>query len=432
MADVIITTDTVELFSHDVYFTLTLNNSASASYDARLLDMGKLKYTFDIPDSGDDTTAIGIKAGAMDIEIENFLIDSDATLIDEMVSAFEYSKQFWTGKMFWRQRGSTYGNPILFSFSQSDIEYDEQSETVSISLLPKQSLGTTAGEAVQLFEESVNVYTTSFTQDNESLLAYSVLAGDYVYHYLHQMYNDEPDEGISVSDEPILESSELIRGTPTSGSEWFIEFAADDNTVDPTLIKRYYNTQSPEYVISRLATFEGAIYGSALGKPFYVERKNKNNKVTISTDDIVEINQRKFFQAPYRNAFLTMIAILPTATEITEEVASDNPQAEKDINIVFSLNFIRHLSIQSLNTAERIAIDSSLIENGIENYSLAFSFENSAQVHIKAWGIGNIYPYSVINFDSNAPDFVKNKNFRVKKANYDFKLDMIEMDLYEI
>jgi hypothetical protein len=86
----------------------------------------------------------------------------------------------------------------------------------------------------------------------------------------------------------------------------------------------------------------------------------------------------------------------------------------------------------SSSTCDEIALTTDVVDEGAENYAKAFGFEGRLRATLTYWGIDGIYPYSVITFDSSAPAIYQSKNFRIKKIDYNFVTDTVEMEIYQI
>lgn len=427
----ILTSDTANLFSHNVYFQIAMEDTSSASYDIDLIDMGKLQYSFDIPNSGEDVTAVGIKAGSIDVKFDNY-IDGTDTIIDLLDSSFSYSStQAWYGKMFFKLKSdASYGNPVLFEFSPKEVKFNEVSQICEISFIPRQKTGLTAVSVCDDAESEVYTYTIDRTtlidpsaNDN---IAYA--ARDYIKHALFQGYSETPtypisgvtieiDSGIFISDGGVLR---------VSGEEWFVTYQTVISGT-PTTIPY---TDDALVLLGTLASLEGAIYGTALGNLFYIARSDTSNSVTLDTDNIKKLEQSFFNEAKYRQLKLAQVDYADN--DINVIAFSRNTFAEKDINIRLDPPLLIKGDITTAGQANQIADDNTILLEAVNNYQPPFSFDNEKKVTVTYWGIDGIYPYSVITFDTNAPDFVKNRNFRVKKAEYDFKADTIKMEIYEI
>lgn len=426
MADVTITTDTVELFSHEMYFVLTLDDASTASYDARLLDIGKLKYYFDVPNDGEETTAIGVKAGAMDITLENYFIDSADEFIDTLVSSYDFSNPTWEGKMYHKLKGGSFGEPVLFTFTQSDVEFDQNEQTVSISLNPKEDVDLGITDFGDSISGQVSVY---MIQDINSAVEFkSILAKEWIQHWLYQTFTENPTYPMSQT--PVVSSGIFTTtGNPTSGTQWFAWY---DSEVGGNPAADLDNPAITP--INKFAALEGALYGGSLGVPFYVARSNTDNTITLDSDNIEVLDQIYFTNAKYRNLIMTQTGVDSNGDEgsVFEEVASNNEFAEKNMNISITESLIVHGNITSGSAGDRLAVNNSILQKGIVNYPLAFSFQANKKATVTYWGIDGIYPYSVINFDVDAPSVFQNRDFRISEIVYDFKQDKAEMEIYEI
>lgn len=414
MATVTVTSDVAALFSHDVYFELTLEDSASASHSVRLLDLGKLKYEFDIPNEGTDATAIGIKSGTMDIKIENAKIGG-GDFIDDLESAFGYASRpdEWEGKMYFRDKGGSYGNPIKFVFNWNDIKYDHITEEIEISLRPyKRDLG--------IMNDYWSTYSADiYTYDYGGTLNEAQIAGEFIRYVLYRTYINGSWPPAS-SDEPEVFGTIYSTGQPTTGTDWFV---VGEIANESTVIRE----------LGMLAAVEGAVYGAALGIPFYKTRGNTNAslKVTLDTDNIEFLDKEEFYEAEYRYLNVSMTPFYIATRE------SNNPQAEKIINVVFPQSSgdggmdLYNCSITD-DAVSLTAGNTDVVDEGADNYELAFSFNDALKVKLIYWGISGIYPFSVINFDSNAPSLYQGKDFTVKNIEYNWKQDKVEMEIYQI
>lgn len=427
MATVTITTDTVELFSHEMYFVLTLTDASSASYSARLLDIGKLKYTFDVPNDGEDTTAVGVKAGAMKITIEDFFTGSASNLIDVLVSSYDNAPQTWNAKMYFKTKGGSFGEPVFFTFTQKEVEYKQDQAIVSISLNPKDFSGLTEQEFGDLIDSEVSVY--SIQQISSPVQWHGVLGKEYISHWLYQTYIENPTYPMTST--PIVISGIFTTtGNPTSGTPWF---AGVDVTIDnePTT----FTNREAGYAVGLMASLEGALYGGSLGVPFYVARGDTTNSVTLDTDNIEKLEQEFFHDSKYRSLIMTQKGVDSAGDpgELSETVDSDNEFAEKNMNIVLAEGIHGFFgNITSSTEGDRIATNNTILQHGVVNYPLAFSFQANKKASVTYWGIDGIYPYSVINFDMDAPSVFQGRDFRIKSVEYDFKQDKSNMEIYEI
>lgn len=410
MADVVITTDTANLRAHDIYFEFTIQDTSATTYDALLHDFGSLKCEFDIPNSGTEVTAIGLKQSAIDVVIDDRL-DGGDRLIETLNSAFDFSNETWFCDMYIRDSGGSFGDPIEMQFAVDDIEFDEVSKLVTIGLLPKNQSSSTVEDVVALGA----AYDLSFTAGTPTN-ADATTARNFIEDGLGDVYTGTP-----------VVDTVLQSGNPgTTGN--FVYLVPD---ALPASGAGNPNTDDPLQLIGLIATYEGAVFGKSYGEPFYIPRNYTGSSVTLDTDNITKLRSKKFVEAQYRS--LTIEQSPETATDV-----SQNLYAEKNINIVFTSEGLYRSEITGsagpplLYTADQVSYDSTLIDEGIINYGLAFSFDNNIILEVDYWGIGSIYPYSTITFDGDAPTQYQSKNFRIKRIEYDFKRDTVKMRMYEI
>lgn len=434
MATVTITSDVASLFSHDVYFELILEDSSTASYSAELLDFGKLKYEFDIPNSGEDATAIGVKSGAMEVTFSDFLASD--TLISVIESAYNYASKpkYWKSNMYFREKGGSYGNPIIFKFNQNDVEYSEEEKSLSITLNPFQVPAMMDGgffNSVFEFMSFFNVatfdyYTLTYSPSGYETTSSAFLAGEFIRSVLYKGYTDNffrwpPPTG----NEPIFKSNVFVKGavgvdSPASGTEWFVVQNHKD-IIGPNT----NNLINALQVVGRLASLEGAIFGSALGRSFYVVKRNTDNSVELDWDNVLKPEKIRFLDSEYYQLILTHGAEVVT-------VVSDNFAAEKSMNINFPQSGIYRATISDSDSATETTFTDEIIQEGALNYPKSFGFGDAIFYKLKYWGIGDIKPWSVITFDVDAPAYLTSKNFRIKNIEYDWKKDIVEMEIYEI
>lgn len=405
MATVTITTDVANCQAHDVYFELQVSDSATASYSALLNDFGKLKCEFDIPDSGQEVSDIGLKQSAIDVKIDNFLVGG-SELIDVLEDAFTFSNEQWVAYMYVRDSGGTYGNPIPFIFSREEIKYDVITELIEFSFLPKNVNDTTVADLVGQIYEFDFISGIPATTD-------AIVAGEFIVDALED----------SFAGTPVIDS-DLTQGLPTTGDHWFVTKQIQASTSGN-------NTNKAMYHLAQIATFEGALFGSSYGGSFYIKRTSTANSVTLDTDDITLLKSDNFIEAQYRDIYLEQ-------TPVNVEADSVNLTAEKSINIVFATDSFylgtvgAELPPPYFREVTQIATDTSVITQGIEGYKAAFGFENNLIANVELWGIGTIYPYSTITFDGDAPSQFQGKNFRIKHIEYDFKYDKVSMRIYQV
>lgn len=426
MAKVTITTDTVSLFSHDVYFEFELDDTTTASHSARLLDMGNLKYEHDIPNSGTDATAIGVRSGSMDVDIEDFFINSSDTFIDTLESAFDYASRpdWWIAFMYWREKGGSYGNPVVFKFSSKDVEYTEQDKIVTISLNPYQNTGiidqNVNGFFALFYLAGVGAYQFDFSPTGDLTTTDALTAGEFIrvalYHGFTQYYNQLP---IAAKDEPIVSSGIFVTGSPTSGTEWFV-LKNEKDTYDGST----FNKETVIQTVGVLASLEGAIYGNGLGVSYYVARSDTSNSVELLWDNVVNPEKVRFFNSRYRSLEVTQ-------GNLTETAESTTFASDKQINISFEGTGIYKGTISGTDVTET-SKDNTIISEAIVNYPKAFGFQDATALELTYWGIGDIKPYSVLTFNASAPALYKNKNFRIRTVEYNFKQDSVKLELYQI
>lgn len=434
MATVTITSDVAPLFSHDVYFEFTLEDTSSASYSVDLLDFGKLKYEFDIPNSGEDATAIGVKSGTVDVDLDDFMDGN--TLISVIESAYNYASRpkYWKAKMYFREKGGSYGNPIIFKFNQNDIDYSEEDKILSITLNPFQIPAMMDGgsydsvfEFMNFFDTSTfDYYTLTYSPSGDETTSSAFLAGEFIRSVLYKGYTDNffgwppPSE-----DEPIFKSNVFVKGavgidSPASGTEWFV--VQNHKNIIGANTNNLINALQE---VGRLASLEGAIFGSALGRSFYVVKRNTDNSIELDWDKVLNPEKIRFLDNEYYELNITH------GSE-SVSVISDNFAAEKSMNINFPQSGIYRATISDSDSATETSFTDGIIQEGVLNYPKSFGFGDAIFYKIKYWGIGNIKPWSVITFNVDAPAYLTSKNFRIKNIEYDWKKDMVEMEIYQI
>jgi hypothetical protein len=189
------------------------------------------------------------------------------------------------------------------------------------------------------------------------------------------------------------------------------------------------NTLKLSQQLGILAAIEGAIYGDALGELYFVGRNATDNalKVTLDYDDIEVLETDFFYKAAYSYAQVDHATQSATAEKTVQRDGTS-------IIIDFDQNYIYRADNvnTTLDTCDEVALDSDVVDSGAANYGLAFGFDKTSRVKVVASGFNSIYPYSVINFDSEAPSIYQNRDYRIAKVGYDFVNNQIELDLYEI
>lgn len=405
MANVTITTDIAGLLLHDIYFEMIVQDSATASYSASLHDIGTLTCEFDIPTSGEDVTAIGLKQAGIDVEVINILSDG-TSLISVLENAFNFSNQEWVAKMYIRETGGAFGNEIPLVFGKTNINYDEVEETITFSFLPKKETTTTVADLVGKIYDLEFISGTPANSD-------AIAAGEFINDALEDAYPGTP-----------VIDSDLTQGLPTSGDHWFV-------TKEIQASGGGNNNKLALYHVGIIATFEGAVFGSSYGGSFYVKRTSTANSVTLDSDNIEELNTDEFIEAQYRNIILEQVPV-----SVNEN--SYNLSAEKNINISFPTDSFYLATVGAeipapyFRDATQIATTDAVISAGIEGYKSAFGFNQNLIADVTYWGIKSIYPYSTITFDVDAPSIFQGKNFRIKKIDYNWKQDIAKMRIYEI
>lgn len=406
MATVTITSDTASLFSHDVYFELEVDDVSADSYSSFLVNMGSLKYENEVPNNSDNPTDIGIKGGQIDVKFEKYL--SDGTSLPAVLQdAFEYVSKpdDWSGKMYWREKGGSYGDPIRFLFNFKDIDINEEVEEVEISLRPYTNDIGDVYDFFGTYSGDIDVYDITFSVNTWD----AQLSGEFIKLALEKIYGTSTIEFFS---------GIFSEGTPSSGDEWFVSKEIQGNA---------NNEESVVSHVSKMAAFEGALYGSSLGKPFYVNRKNTDAslEVTLDYDDVVKIQTTPFYDSIYKNIHISQTV---NANEVTARAVSASA-TDEDINIAFISNGLNLVTLTSGSAGNYKIPDTTIIDEGVDNYSLAFGFVNPKQVEVEYWGIGSIYSYSTIVIGADAPVEFRG-NYKIKEIDYDWKMDKVKMILY--
>lgn len=416
-----------------------------------------IKFSFDLPDNEEDPRSIEIEMGSTEVVLWDDVLMSDGSYkkLHETLYGADFSRYPFECSITVTRDGETVD--FLFNFSYDDIDFDQKSRKVTLELqsYPPKEIDETMGASI------VETPTTKPFASGEVDQSSSHVAtpfGELLSRYFQLLYGLE---NTPPTQEVFLDST-FTTGTETlGGNGWWVWYNPTQTIPDDA---------SLVLQIASAAALEGAIYGYAFGRGFYVNRTSIDTNQQVTIDDsafdnieVVErrnikfsriqekvllfspedqinlgdpmfwdfVNRPNFSYSRYNEDYLD----IATDTEDYDSLEDDQ------FNIVFSRLRLAYLSYDSiseeLSQVNQTDFDTEherVAGVGRDAYGKALGAERPLRIKISGgWGIFTLRPYQSFRVTgTEVSDIFIGKDFRVSEITYSLETDKFEVEAYEV
>lgn len=410
-----------------------------------VLDVGDIKFDFDVPDSGNDAKSLYVRIGDSTMTVRNSL--TDGTDFYGLVDGNGLNP-FKTAFTLTANSGSVY-NFSFYSY-RSDVKINEKDRTCSIKLRPIYYGGKGVNDyfrgnvdgldpvgdgysskAYISNEENTNVVSSGrFIIDTlKSFSGYN----DYIFESNTHVYSNVYSNGVGYN---LIADPQL-----PSGDRLVPDAVVADSMLDTLFV---------------LAGADGAIFGTSFNKNFYVRRVSDNNKVTISYSDIEDIeSDPKDYE--YETINVTSLGgndyDLNSLYSTSEETYNDLANKTFSFTAKISLN----LYGQWRNNVQPNPPVGSYYSNvfflgddgqgskinvapSVTGYAAALGADGESRISLTVFGIDTILPWTPFEISStlsgSLPSGIENRHsgivYRPSSLVYLLKEDKIKIKAYKI
>jgi len=222
-------------------------------------------------------------------------------------------------------------------------------------------------------------------------------------------------------------------------------------------------------VLKELAGIESSYFGNGFSKNFYVYplSQDASNVVTLRYDYVNDINVKRYNNYLGDSAVRQIADATRAGAENFGRISTNDDQiipnlrnfsafvkgnenASKSLSINIAPGY-PHLNKATLNTTTNVytSFDSNTVSSNSANYNTIIernlasrgltgymhvltNRSGGTRIDMEYQGALSLFPYSVFQFDSTAPEKYQNKQFRIVSIQYDFVKDIIKVSAYQV
>ena len=281
---------------------------------------------------------------------------------------------------------------------------------------------------------------------------------------------DQLYSGTAIEIEP--SSITTVNGKLISTSVQAISaFDEDILTNVPYKIKKFKSPADSNAidVLKELAGIESSYFGNGFSKNFYVYplSQDASNVVTLRYDYVNDINVKRYNNYLGDSAVRQIADATRAGAENFGRISTNDDQiipnlrnfsafvkgnenASKSLSINIAPGY-PHLNKATLNTTTNVytSFDSNTVSSNSANYNTIIernlasrgltgymhvltNRSGGTRIDMEYQGALSLFPYSVFQFDSTAPEKYQNKQFRIVSIQYDFVKDIIKVSAYQV
>lgn len=409
-----------------------------------VLEVGDLKFDFDIASSETDATSIYSRIGDSTLKIRNKLGNGDDFFnIIKLISTNPFRVKF----ELTANSGSTYD--FYFYAFKNDVKIVEKDRHCTIKLRPIYYGGKGGGDYFNGTVENVDpaAYLEDAYIDNEENTQV-VASGRFIRDALKSFSGVNDLILISDAHQDIVSFSNGVAynlvGDPFPPS--------GDTLVDPDGL-----AASMLEVLLNFAGEEGAIFGSSFGKNFYVKRASTNNKVTLTFADIEDIET---IHTDYQYATISVVSSGGTAYDGVTQLSDNTTTTYNSFSnrtfsftskVTLGLNGQWRTNVQLnppvgnyVNNVFYLGADGQGTDvdtaDSVTGYAAALGADLSDRVELTVFGFDKILPWTPFEISSSAdtalPSGTSSRHsgivFRPTSLVYSFNDDTVKVKAYKI
>ena len=457
---------------------LSFEDGAPTTATTDLLDIGTIKYEYDLEIGSDTINATGALLGA-----------TTATISDELSNGISAFEAFGASLGGWNLTGFRVGYPptmnatlyvqrnatttytFPYEISYFDLAEDERSRALSMTLRPRRMMSNTNvgqyWQAKSPAETNVFYYIDSVGSEQE---INAVGAGEFVLDQVAEFGGTSTIWAPAELNTSIAAYNQLATYPYSNRSQLedrkVVICVANVGALDAT-----YFDRPVEQLVRGLAAWEGAIFGSAFSVNFYINRQRKDYNVELTNSQLIDIKRARV-RNPVRQIATTLYVEkdaaenIPTVQNATA-TANYQPWASKTYSINIA-NLSPHIQsaefsyspIGGRDPYAFLAIGGSsnafnsnieLAVGGLSVNALAVAsgaqgaFTNQQRVEFTAFGIDSVKPWQAVRFDEDTTRFLAydrtaaaiteqstNRHYRPTSIEYNLKQDTVTVSAYEI
>lgn len=458
--------------------TFYMEIDALGDANVEVQDFGRLEYEFDlVPTQATGARISGIP-GTMTVKVwdkmsnQGSFYDSMESYIGEYDSTNDLTFPRANVNVVWTTRSENVQYKFPFSVAFNDIGLDERSQTATVKLQPKSTninIGTWGATRAPLYTSNEVPYfydTLTYLMNIDNC----VPAGIAIYDIIGTL--DTATNVINVYETAKNIGTIGVTGVYGSVVSNFGAFPLlpelavyGNGSPTPTFIfngvttASYDQSRTMQDVVKQYAAMEGAIFGSAFGVNFYINRTINTYNVEITNAELEDLSfvtvPRAYNAIGYTTQANDKIrdGIGFSNTNITFEAWRDAPQTQQfkftnydpymvigcfegDAGVSYGYSFVNNSGPISANLAIRNFYQDALFTKSFQAFAapLGITATNRSALKIEATLLGTdkIRPYEVIKFDNTVPIRYQGKHFRPTSLSYDLKADKVKVTAYQI
>jgi hypothetical protein len=373
----------------------------------------------------------------------------------------------------WTTRSDGRQHKFPFSVAFGDIGIDERSQTTSIKLQPRTTninVGVWGDERAPLYASNEVAYYYA-SQVRLSNIENCTLAGVAIYDIIMTLDSNTATSNIYETAKNIgrvqatgyygttnaeFSAFPLLAEAASYGNGSPVTMFMFNGASYPALYDR--NTQMLD-VVKKYAAMEGAIFGSAFGVNFYMNRTINTHNVELTNADFEDF---KFVSVP--RAYNSVAYSMTRGNLILDGVGFENvnvffdawrdaPQQQQfkfdnfdpwlligclefDGGVNFPYSYVNNTAAIQSNFAIANVYQDSLLASSFRAFAppLGITATNRSALRIEATILGTdkLRPYECIKFDNTVPLRYQGKHFRPTSLSYDLKADKVKVTAYQI
>lgn len=410
-----------------------------------VLDVGDVKFDFDIAESETDATSIYSRIGDCTMVVRNELGNGDDFYNKlQIIGVNPFRIKF----SLTANSGSSYD--FYFYAFKNDVKIAEKDRSCSIKLRPIYYGGKGGGDyfngTVGDLDPVGDGYTSNAYIDNEENTLV-VSSGRFIRDALKSFSG--------VNNFILVSDAHQDVDSYTNGVAYNLVGdpfpPSGDTLVDPAGV-----AVSMLDVVLNFAGEEGAIFGTSFNQNFYVKRVSTANKVTLSYEDIEDISSEKS-EYKYRSISVTSSGGLAYDTTSLSDTTTGNynPLSQKTFSftsrVTLGLNGQWRTNVQ-LNPPTGNYVSNVFYlgsdgqgtdvdtEDSVTGYAAALGADMSDRIELTVFGFDKVFPWTPFEIstssDSALPSGISDRHsgivFRPTSLVYSFKDDNIKIKAYKI
>lgn len=426
-------------------FTFSFIGPGATNRPVEIETISPLKYDFEISNKDGLIDSVGFRMGSVDVVFfdDIGLNESLHQLLFSEVIDRDFAALTWKTPL-----GDEYRT--RFEYQQQNIKTDYRERKTTIQFNPVRREDATMED---FFTSAAHVeYPTGFAFidtdiDSSTDNFNGVMAGRFIQSCLLSM-----DPELTTAD-LIVTSGPSVAPSNATLSLFEVDLPANDTTdalviCDTAPVDGELDKTMTECLVE-MAVMEGAFFGVAFGKGFYMSRI-PNTPLTTEID-YNEVELLSFSVAPniLNSVIMTLegrVGGTPPPTYPNLSFATTGflrPRTrQRDIGIKRTvaapfLNKVRYTGVFFEGRPVAAGPQTNHLENGLVKaggrvYTRTFGAQLSRRIEIKIWGMNRIKPWEAFEFGSNAPAEFADITWRPSSLRYDIMEDTITIEAYDI